>query len=44
MMEGAYFVGRGELLSWLNNTFQLAYTKIEETCSGHYQILLSLRI
>eukprot|EP00298_Acanthocystis_sp_HF-20_P005838 c15873_g1_i1.p1 GENE.c15873_g1_i1~~c15873_g1_i1.p1 ORF type:complete len:250 (-),score=108.78 c15873_g1_i1:46-795(-) len=39
-MEGAYFVGRTELLSWLNSTFELNYTKVEQCCTGaaHCQI------
>jgi len=34
MMEGAYFVGRVELLSWLNNFLSVTYKKVEEVCSA----------
>lgn len=33
-MEGAYFVGRIELLNWLNTSFGFAYAKVEQCCSG----------
>ena len=34
MMDPAYFVGRKAILGWLNDTFQMSLTKIEETASG----------
>ena len=34
MMDQAYFVGRVELLNWLNELLALDYTKVEQTCTG----------
>ena len=33
-MDKAFFVGRGELLGWLNNDFGANYTKVEQCASG----------
>jgi hypothetical protein len=32
MMDGAYFVGRNEILSWINSTLSLNLNKVEEVC------------
>ncbi|XP_073385531.1 microtubule-associated protein RP/EB family member 1C [Physcomitrium patens] len=34
MMDAAYFVGRNEILSWVNNTLELSLSKVEEAASG----------
>ena len=34
MMSGVYFVGRGELIQWINDLLSLHYTKVEDTANG----------
>ena len=34
LMEGAFFVGRKEIIDFINNTLELRLTKVEDTASG----------
>lgn len=34
MMDGAFFVGRKEIMDWINETLSLNLSKVEETASG----------
>lgn len=34
IMDGAFFVGRKEIIDWINSTLQLQLTRIEDSCSG----------
>ncbi|XP_057974188.1 microtubule-associated protein RP/EB family member 1C-like [Malania oleifera] len=40
MTDSAYFVGRSEILSWINSTLHLTLSKVEEAASGAIQCQL----
>ncbi|KAK1265768.1 Microtubule-associated protein RP/EB family member 1C [Acorus gramineus] len=40
MMDSAYFVGRTELLAWINSTLQLNLSRVEEAAPGAIQCQL----
>lgn len=40
MMDSAYFVGRGEILTWINSTLHLSLSKVEEAAPGAVQCQL----
>ncbi|CAK9167111.1 unnamed protein product [Ilex paraguariensis] len=39
-MDSVYFVGRSEILAWINSTLHLNLSKVEEACSGAVQCQL----
>lgn len=39
MMDAAYFVGRNEILNWVNSTLQLSLSKVEEVLQFHNHVL-----
>lgn len=34
MMDGAFFVGRKEIIDWINQTLNINISKVEQTASG----------
>jgi hypothetical protein len=36
MMDAAFFVGKNELLNWLNDLLQLNYTKVSWSVAGSH--------
>jgi len=40
MMDGAFFVGRKEIVEWINATLDLNLTKVEQTCNGAIAVQL----
>ena len=46
MMEGAFFVGRGELIQWVNELLEVNVTKVEQCATGaiYAQILDAIYI
>jgi len=34
MMDAGYFVGRKEIVEWINDTLKLNLSKVEQTASG----------
>jgi len=34
LLQGAFFVGKGAILAWINDTYRMNVQKIEETASG----------
>ncbi|KAK4782054.1 hypothetical protein SAY86_016156 [Trapa natans] len=40
MMDSAYFVGRNEILTWINNRLHLNLIRVEEAASGAVQCQL----
>ena len=34
MMDGAFFVGRKEIIDWINQTLNVNISKVEQTASG----------
>eukprot|EP00002_Diphylleia_rotans_P026731 TRINITY_DN5349_c0_g1_i3.p1 TRINITY_DN5349_c0_g1~~TRINITY_DN5349_c0_g1_i3.p1 ORF type:complete len:106 (-),score=16.53 TRINITY_DN5349_c0_g1_i3:1401-1718(-) len=34
MMGGAYFVGKADLLDWINTSLRVACTRVEDLCTG----------
>ena len=40
IMDGAYFVGRKEILDWLNDTLKLSFSKVEQTAFGGVAVQL----
>lgn len=40
MMDGAFFVGRKEIVDWINATLDLNLTKVEQTCNGAIAVQL----